>query len=275
MTTPRSSPGRAAVPTPVLHPALLARVQQLNQHYLQLLRVESAHPEGGSQWSQLLPECSGLLRLSPPMEARLCAAPYPLYSLGFEHPRLWPAACEATPPEGWSPMVHDDGQALDARRSFFELAVLHAWHVAVTHPVAARVVYGMGEATLQAFGKVALPRVVLAAGMQCEVLAPRWPGNPVFWPDLIRFARGGDMRRLAVTHLLGAQLIAAELELLSLSDDISASANVQRAAMSPRLRERHSRLALRLGAGCAAVGQGARGGLRIVSSNRSSSRRTQ
>ena len=43
-------------------------------------------------------------------------------------------------------------------------------------------------------------------------MTPRWPANPAFWPDLIRFAASGDSRRLETTQLLGNQLIAVELE---------------------------------------------------------------
>lgn len=243
--TARPAPQRAApsVHPPVLHPALLARVHQLNQHYVQLLLVDSATVHGGTQWSQLPQACrDDLRRLSPLAIERLCAAPYPLYSLGFENPQLWPAACARTRAQTWVPMVHEPHAGLDAQRSFVELALLHAWHVAVSHPVAARVIYAMGREVIQAFGRVALPRVMLAAGTHCDVLAPRWPTNPCFWPDLIRYAHKGDVKRVSCTHLLGSQLLAAEMELVDLPDDVSASA--QRAAISPRLRERHSRLAL-------------------------------
>ena len=45
------------------------------------------------------------------------------------------------------------------------------------------------------------------------LLMPRWPTNPCFWPDLVRFAAAVMPRRLATAQLLGSQLIAAELEL--------------------------------------------------------------
>lgn len=245
MTSTRSRsrpPAPCANHAPLLHPALLARVRQLNLHYLQLLRVESRDVAGGNQLLQLPRPCrQALLQLSPAACERLCATPYPLYSMGFEDAHLWPAACASVRlGEGLSLMDHSPATA--ARRSFFELAMLHAWHVAVTCPVAARVVYAMAEATLQALSTVALPRVMLAAAMHCRLLAPRWATNPVFWLDLVCFARAGDERRLLHTHLLGCQLIAAELELADLPDDDTAG--VARAAMSPRLRERKAKLAL-------------------------------
>jgi hypothetical protein len=58
-----------------------------------------------------------------------------------------------------------------------------------------------------------------------SLLMPRWPTNPGFWPDLVRFAAAGDHHRLATAKILGSQLIAAELQASALH--------------SPRLRARY------------------------------------
>jgi hypothetical protein len=60
---------------------------------------------------------------------------------------------------------------------------------------------------------VAMPmwRVKRIAAEHANLLAPRWPTNPRFWPDLVRFATQEDLPQLETAKLLGNQLIAAEL----------------------------------------------------------------
>jgi hypothetical protein len=236
-TKVRKDDVRAA--TPVLDPALLAQIYQLNLDYLELLIAECAAAECAAQLHHLPPAQRSALAVLPARAMRLIAAtPYTLYSLGFEDESFWASVCanatEAMPPS----VVHRYARARDesAQYAFCKVALLHAWHVATSNPMAARVVYAMPHATVQRLAAAPLWQVQCVASSHAALLMPRWPTNPAFWPDLIRFATANDIRRVSTTRLLGVQLVAAELEVacaLSRRDPKTSPS-----IASPRLRAR-------------------------------------
>lgn len=206
-------PGRFA---PVLRPELLARLHTLNLDYLELLVAERAHSNVSGM--QYLPERvrDALRKTSPEMRQALAKTSYALYSLGFEDHDFWLTALRVDPER-----IHREG--IDARYgslsasvmqgSFCELALLHAWHVAVTHPIAARLLYGMDGSIVACFARAQLWQLRRIAMDYPGLLMPRWPSNPCFWPDLIRLASLGDSKRLRTAQQLGHQLIAMELQI--------------------------------------------------------------
>jgi hypothetical protein len=234
--TMERSPGASA---PVLNAALLARVHELNLDYVELLISEHASPGCAAQLQHLPPRLAPTIAsLAEGSRRALAATPFTLYSLGFEDERFWRTVCAT------------QAQALVQRYSsatgtwmqgpFCELAVLHAWHVATSSPLAARMVYAMPEATAYRLAATPLWQVRRIATDHPDLLAPRWPMNPAFWPDLAYFAATGDMHRLRTAQLLGHQLIAAELEYAGArgGDGKRALAPLLR---SPRLRVRRLR----------------------------------
>jgi hypothetical protein len=197
-------------PAPVLTPQLLARLHTLNLDYLELLIAEHSYPRHGGM--QYLPDRVLDLLVNTTAAARqaLATTSYTLYSLGFEDQEFWCSALRA------------DRQAVDVRygalstavmqSSFCELALLHAWHVAVTQPIAARLLYGMQTAIIERIGRAQLWQLRRIAVDYPGLLMPRWPANPCFWPDMLRFAANGDARRLQTVQQLGHQLIAIDLQ---------------------------------------------------------------
>ena len=131
-------PGAAA---PVLAAHLLGRLASLNLDYLELLCTETARPASGGM--PYLPErvLASLRKADRASRRLLASAAFSLYSLGFEDQQFWRSALRTD--------RSVDSQAIDARygvvsaavvqSSFCEIALLHAWHVAVTQPFAARV----------------------------------------------------------------------------------------------------------------------------------------
>nr|WP_298716684.1 hypothetical protein [uncultured Steroidobacter sp.] len=232
--------------SPVLEPALLARIHQLNVDYLELLIGER---ESGAQTTQLqhipLRERAALAELSPRAIRALAELPYTLYSLGFEGEHFWDAVClEATPPT--SPSVVDRyGTVGDSspQYAFCKLALFHAWHVVAANTMAARVIYAMPYATAQRLACTPLWQLRYIAASYGELMMPRWPTNPAFWPDLIRFAANDDKRRLHTTRLLGTQLIAAELEVAC---ELSRRHPRAAALASPRLRAKKLQMSPRV-----------------------------
>lgn len=228
-----------AVP-PVLDAALLARIQQLNIDYLELLIAERASAACAAQLQHLPPTQRAALAAVPTSALpALAATPYTLYSLGVEDENFWASICASATQGTPSSVAHRYARTNDAstQQAFCELALLHAWHVAATNPMAARVIYAMPYITAQRLAATPLWQITRIALSHATLLMPRWPTNPAFWPDLIRFAAANDVRRLTTARLLGVQLIAAELE-------VACALSRPRSPViaSPRLRARKLQL---------------------------------
>lgn len=237
---------------PVLEPALLERIHQLNVDYLELLVTERDAAEGASQLQHIpLRERAALTSLSPSAIRALAELPYTLYSLGFESEHFWDAMCVNATALTSPAAVDRYGVVGDSspQCAFCELALFHAWHVVAANTMAARVVYAMPYATAQRLACTPLWQLRYIAASYAELMMPRWPTNPAFWPDLVRFATNNDKRRLHTTRLLGTQLIAAELEVAC---ELSRRGPRAAALASPRLRAKKLQMSPRVAAnnGC-------------------------
>jgi hypothetical protein len=225
---------------PVLDAALLGRIKQLNLDYLELLVAERAGSDCAAQLQHLPPTQRAALAVLPASAlSAMAETPYTLYSLGVEDENFWATIC-ADAIEGIpSTVVHRyaPASATTAQFEFCKVALFHAWHVAATNPMAARVLYAMPYTTAQKLAATPLWQITCIASRHAALLMPRWPTNPAFWPDLIRFAASKDARRLITARLLGVQLIAAELE-------VACALSRPRSPIvpSPRLRARKLQL---------------------------------
>jgi hypothetical protein len=215
--------------TPILSAAVLARIHELNLDYIELLVAERNAVAVSDGQLQHLP-CklhAAIAGMSPSARASLAALPYTLYSLGFEDEKLWRALAQPAALAASMSMSERYTQPRDAslQASLCEVALLYAWHVTTSSPLAARLIYAMPETVAERL-MVAPPWYVRRLAVHhASLLLPRWPTNPGFWPDLVRFAVAGDQQRLATAKVLGSQLIAAELQ--------------GAAVHSPRLRARY------------------------------------
>jgi hypothetical protein len=224
-------PSLPGISTPILSNELLTRLYELNFDYLELLIAEHTAPTLGGM--RYLPERLLDALAETSIEARqvLAASTFSLYSLGFEDQQFWRRALSVT------------DQPIDARygvpsaalvqTSFCEVALLHAWHVAVSHPIAARLLYGMSTGTADRMARVQLWQLKRAAADYPGLLMPRWPSNPCFWPDMLKFAMDGDLRRLDTIQQLGRQLLCMELQ----ASAVKRSAARQRNLLQQRLRK--------------------------------------
>jgi hypothetical protein len=206
--------------SPVLTPSLLSRIQRLNLEYLHLL-LDAQTPSPCAHADCL---SQGLLqslrRLSPEALQVVAAAPHALYSLGFEDQEFWltmlgAAASDSSVPSSSLHVADDVATGCRVRRhaAFAEAVIFFAWHLAVANPLAARVTCGLPDAVSKSLQSAAFGRLQSVMHACPWVLMPRWPGNPRFWPDLVKFAAGHDWQAVRRTQLLGHQLIACDLRL--------------------------------------------------------------
>lgn len=239
--------GFPGVVAPVLSADVLGHVHQLNLDYLELLLVQRAMAQRVAEHDCLqrgglsdLPErvLDTLHKATPAARQLIASAAFSLYSLGFEDQELWRSAlrADARPVDGRYAIP--SGAAVQS--SFCELALMHAWHVAVTQPLAASVLYGMPTQLIELLSRARLWQLRRIA-LECpELLMPRWPGNPCFWPEMIRFAVAGDSRRLHTIQQLGHQLIAIDLQ--TSTGKRNAARDRQYNLLRQRLRARSSHL---------------------------------
>lgn len=210
------APGARA---PVLSAALLARIHELNQDYMELLLAQHSTPacaghEAGSCAESLpVKVLDALGQMSRASRHALAATPFALCSLGFDDQQFWSAVLTAADQETESVEArYGLPSAAPMHAAFCEIALLLAWHVAASNRVAARVLFALPDTLATRLVAAPLWRLRQIGMDYPGVLTPRWPANPAFWPDLVRFAAAADARRLKTAQLLGNQLIASELE---------------------------------------------------------------
>lgn len=200
-------PEGAAPPSPVLHAAILARIRELNYDYLDLL-ITPRGPARLQAQRFSAATLAALTALSSEERRRLAAAPYTLFRLVLDGACLWSTPCNAAAPS--TPERYASSTSVGA--SFCETALMHAWCVGSSARVALRLTYGLTDEVARRLSAAPLWRLKRIAHDHPEVLAPRWPTNPAFWPQLATLAAAGDEARLRSALLLGHQLIAGELE---------------------------------------------------------------
>jgi len=219
--------------SPILTANLLGRLYALNLDYLDLLIDERTDPR--SSGLRHLPErlLDALAHTTVDVRQTLATTSFALYSLGFEDQDFW---CTALRSSG-APAITARYRVLSAtamQTSFCELALLYAWHVAVTQPLAARMFFGMPTTVVERMLRLHLWQLRRVAMDFPGLLMPRWPTNPCFWPDMLKFASSGDLRRLETVQQLGHQLIAVDLQASGARR--SATRQRQRNLMMQRLR---------------------------------------
>jgi hypothetical protein len=197
---------------PVLATALLAHVHALNRDYVGLLIAAGTQSADCMTGATLGPKVlDALARMDVRARRALAACPYTLFTFGFQDHRFWSAVLSDAGQQGALHARLGGTSVAPLRSAFTAGAIYLAWHVALSHRIAARVLFGMPEEVATQFAQAPLWRLQRVVLDYPELLAPRWPANPAFWPDLVRFAAARDTNKLTTTQLLGHQFIAAEL----------------------------------------------------------------
>ena len=196
---------------PVLRVDLLARVHSLNLDYLELLAAEHELAGRAAQLQYFPPKLHPTFaELSQSQRERIASTPYALYSLCFEDVRFWRAAC--APAKASLDVRYAASSSAWLQGPFCEVALIYAWQVASSHPLAARLVYSMTADVREILIDTPLWQIKRIANDYPGLLIPRWSRNAAFWPDLLRIPKlAVDHGGLMASQLLGLQLITADL----------------------------------------------------------------
>jgi hypothetical protein len=198
---------------PVLSETLLARVHELNGKYVDLLATQAG---ARCDDPQSLPckVLDAIAQLPRAARLKLAASPFALYTLGFEDQQFWSTVLGANgvADRDDSPCVYYSALSVSPDVVFCEVALFFAWHTALVNRIAAKVLFAMPEGLAERMVQTPLWRLRSIAAEFPGLLLPRWPTNPGFWPDLVRFAAAADWRRLETAQLLGNQLTAVDLD---------------------------------------------------------------
>lgn len=197
---------------PVLRVDLLDNLHALNADYLELLLAElNGHVCAGQlqHLSSRLHQTLG--RLKPEDRRRISRTPYALFSLRFEDGHFWQRA--SRPMDAPLDVRYSPSRVTSLQGPFCETALIEAWQTARAFPLAARLMYAMGEPVRQVFSAMPLWQVRRLASDHPSLLIPRWPTRAHFWTDLFAFGAANDSIRLTAVQLLGTQLISTDLSM--------------------------------------------------------------
>jgi hypothetical protein len=186
----------------------LIQVAELNYAFLQLMRrhIEGAYPT--AQVLGLRHDVAEKLRTVDEDALRLLAqCSYALFDLRLADGMFWRAVRGHHVPDAYSAPAAPDYVRAETQ-TFTQVGLLYAWHLARTHPLAARLMLGMSQQTVDSFAGKSVVALGTAATMASGLLTAVHCENRVFWPDLIQYAVRGTPQQFEAAVRLGSQLIA-------------------------------------------------------------------
>jgi hypothetical protein len=194
-------------PASVISARLLGHVRALNRAYVDLLAGSDDAALGPAAADLSADVLAALAGLDDAGRERVAACSFSLFGLGLEDADFWVRAGVARIAD--LPHERYGHTAVDR---FLATALFLAWHVAQSNELVGRFLLAMPARTHHAMRRLSPAHLHAIALAHPQLLRPRWPDNPCFWPDLLAFAASGDQPGLDAARLLGIQLIAAEIE---------------------------------------------------------------
>lgn len=197
-------------PYTILSNAVLEPLYELNREYLQTLARMPRQWHVGAQERLPDPVCLALMALDPQRRALVARCPFSLFSARFHDDELWLRL--ASPAAVGESEARAEGNSAQMAH-FAQAALFFAWHLAQANPAAARVVFGMSPFTLGIVGNLPLTRLQQIARERQDVIVPRWPERTSFWRTLLDTAPRVAEQCANQAHLVGLQMLAAEMPL--------------------------------------------------------------
>ena len=208
MSIDRQGNGGMSSIAPILPLTLLRGVHALNKDFLHLVGQVPAFT--AQRNFGLKPDLVQNLRELPALSRlQVCESSFSLFTLRLADAWFWRTAADGAVEDVASAEIKyaDAG----ARSVFIIDALFFVWHLAHAAPLVGRLSFGMTDEVAGVLRALSLQQIRRFARSGEIPLAARWPDNQCFWPDLIRFAQPDTALELEATHLLGTQLLAAEL----------------------------------------------------------------
>jgi len=199
---------------------------QLNVDFLKLLVVGCQHGAESStvtrnQLSLPTVQAVTLAACSDDALRAMSACGFSLFTFNFHQADTWERlannASQQTSVQKYSSESSEAATPASsveaAYAGFAECALFFAWHMAqeqLTND--ARVMLGMREETAAVLAPLELWQCRQIAQRNYQMLTPRWPHNPYFWVDLLRYGDKREEQHFKFSRLMGTQLIAKDLE---------------------------------------------------------------
>ncbi|MES1190548.1 MAG: hypothetical protein ABUS47_05645 [Steroidobacter sp.] len=216
----------AASDTAIAHQPLDANQQQLLQLNIDFLKLLIAANQPDVQASVVtrsqlsLPsvQTTAMSECSDEAIRTMAACGFSLFSFSFHLADMWERMARSAVQESSVQRYAGDANAAGnspievAYAGFAECALFFAWHLAQHQPMAARVMLGMREETAAILAPLQLWQCRQIAQRSYQMLTPRWPNNPYFWVDMLRYATTKDEEHFRFARLMGTQLIARDME---------------------------------------------------------------
>lgn len=206
-STPKADASAAAAAASAGDPQLL----RLNRDFLALLLHSQRQ---GGDWTQLRLTDGQQQQLSQCDEAalqRMAACGFSLFCLSLHQPGHWQQLVQHA--QSAASTVHSPPPALHIEAvRLLECALFYVWHIAQQHPQAGRLSLALAEDTARQIARLDIRQCQWLASQHPELLVPRWRHNPYFWNDLLRYGQTGAAQHFKFARVLGAQLIAQDLE---------------------------------------------------------------
>lgn len=187
--------------------ATLASLEEVNEQVLALLRAQCM---ADVTQASLIREVSGLLlNLDAASMRRAAASAVLLVDAGFADGLRWSdtivGAVNDRQQPGPAPFFTVDGAV-----GVMRLVMTHAWHLARSEPMAARLLLGVSVTNMSVIGGCTLSRLIRLAEARTQWLRPRWENRPRIWRDLLRTAEEGENGAAERMRARGLQLLAAD-----------------------------------------------------------------
>ena len=187
-----------------LPPEMLDSVRSLNYQFLDLLATQ---PADWSAAARGLPTAvfTQVAPLSTAQKAAVAGCPYALFDLRFHDANHWRLRFRAAAAAG----IADAAPTAVGALEFTRLALFFAWHVAATARLAAPLLLGMHEETIEAFRGAPIECLPSLAVAEAAHLSARWNHRTTYWRALAGAASKANATDLRRVQLFGLQLAAA------------------------------------------------------------------
>jgi hypothetical protein len=192
----------------VISEDVLIQIAELNYDFLRVLRVGPIEERTADRLLGLRRNVlERLLALADEHLRRLAACPYALFDLRLGDVQFWRAVRGRHVPTTYATADMPDFLRQNASQ-FVAVALMYAWHLARTQPIAAMLTMGMTQETANTFALKSIVTFRAVTNLAPGLLIAAQGDNKVLWPDLVHYVVSGTRAQFEAAVRRGSQLIA-------------------------------------------------------------------